>query len=80
MIKLFGIGLALVGISHFFAPDVYRSATALAFPENTDQAIQINGAAETGLGLAIACQKTRKLGFVGLLAYTGWLGYNAANQ
>ncbi len=80
MMKLFGIVLALVGISHFFAPDAYRSMTQVAFPENTDQAIQINGAAETGLGALIACRKTRKLGILGLFAYTGWLGYNAANQ
>lgn len=80
MIKLFGIGTALVGIAHFIVPDAFRDMTKIAFPKNTDQAIQQNGAIETAVGLAIACGKTRKLGFLGLIGYTGWLGYNASQN
>ncbi len=80
MSRLFGIILALTGIAHFVAPDAFRDLTKVAFPHNTDQAIQQNGAIETGVGLAIACSKTRKLGFLGLLAYGGWLGYNASQS
>lgn len=78
MTRLFGIILALTGIAHFVAPDAFRELTKVAFPNNTDQAIQQNGAIETGVGLAIACSTTRKVGFLGLLAYGGWLGYNAS--
>lgn len=80
MLKLIGIVTALVGISHFFAPDLYRPMTAPAFPDNTDQAIQINGACETAIGLAIASPRTRKLGLLGTAAYLGWLGFNAKKQ
>lgn len=80
MIKLFGIGTALVGIAHFIVPDQFRAATRIAFPDNTDEAIMQNGAIETALGAAIAVRKTRKLGFVGLLAYGGWLGFNASKN
>lgn len=80
MIKLFGIGTALVGIAHFIVPDQFRSMTRIAFPNNTDEAIKQNGAIETALGAAIALRKTRKLGFVGLLAYGGWLGFNASQN
>lgn len=80
MIKLFGIGTALVGIAHFIVPDQFRALTSVAFPDNTDQAIQQNGAIETVVGAAIACKKTRKLGVIGLLAYGGWLGLNLSQN
>ncbi|MFT4048412.1 MAG: hypothetical protein QM648_01080 [Solirubrobacterales bacterium] len=80
MNKLLGLVIAATGIAHFIQPDLFRDMTKVAFPHNTDQAIQQNGAIETGVGLAIACGKTRKLGFLGLLAYTGWLGFNAAQN
>lgn len=78
MIKLFGIGLSLTGIAHFVAPDLFKDITRVAFPHNTNQAIQQNGAIETVVGAAIACPRTRRLGFLGLLAYGGWLGFNAS--
>jgi uncharacterized membrane protein len=78
MFKLFGTILAGVGVLHFVRPDFFRDITRVAFPENPDAAIQQNGAIETGLGLAIACGKTRKLGFLGLAAYGGWLGFNVS--
>ncbi len=80
MFKLFGIILAATGIAHFVKPDLFRDITKVAFPENTDAAIQQNGAIETTLGLAITCSKTRKLGFLGLAAYGGWLGFNASQN
>jgi uncharacterized membrane protein len=80
MSKLFGLVLAATGALHFIAPDLFKDLTKVAFPNNTDQAIQQNGAIETGVGLAIACGKTRKLGLLSLLAYGGWLGFNAAQN
>lgn len=80
MSKLFGLGLAATGIAHFIAPDLFRDVTKVAFPDNTDQAIQQNGAIETALGVAFIGKKTRKLGFLGLLAYGGWLGFNASQN
>lgn len=78
--KLFGLGLAATGIAHFIAPQYFKEITRTAFPENTDAAIQQNGAIETVTGLAIACSRTRKLGFAALLAYGGWLGFNASQN
>lgn len=80
MIKLFGLGLAATGVAHFIAPQYFKEITMVAFPHNTDQAIQQNGAIETAVGLAIAGSKTRKLGVLGLLAYGGWLGFNASQN
>lgn len=78
MSKLFGLILAATGIAHFVKPELFKEITAPAFPDNTDQAIQINGGVETALGLALLAGKKRFAG-LGLLAYGGWLGYNAAN-
>lgn len=80
MLKIIGIILAAVGAAHFIRPDLFRGITSVAFPDNIDAAIQQNGAIETGLGLALACPKTRRLSFVGLAAYGGWLGFNAAQN
>lgn len=80
MIKLFGIGTALVGIAHFIVPQQFRAITSIAFPKNTDQAIQQNGAIETAIGTALVLKKTRKLGFGALGVYVAWLGFNAAQQ
>lgn len=80
MFKLLGIGTAAIGVAHFIAPDQFRGLTRVAFPENTDQAIKQNGAIETALGLSFISTRTRKLGLIGLLAYGGWLGFNAAQN
>lgn len=78
--RLTGLGIAATGIAHFLAPDLFRDLTKTAFPEDTDKWIQVNGSIETGVGLAIASRKTRRLGVFSLLAYTVWLGFNAAQN
>lgn len=80
MFRLIGLTTALIGIAHFFVPDAFRELTKVAFPENTDEAIVQNGAIETGIGLAVACRPTRRLGFISLAAYAGWLGFNASKN
>ncbi|MDT5013606.1 MAG: hypothetical protein QOH57_5223 [Mycobacterium sp.] len=72
-----GLGLAGMGLAHFVKPDAFESVTATAFPENTQQHIMTDGAAETILGLALVVPKTRRLAIIGLLGYGGYLGANA---
>jgi hypothetical protein len=52
----------------------------VAFPENTDEWIVRNGAIETAVGISIAGAKTRKLGFLSLGGYVGWLAFNGAKN
>ena len=74
-----GFLVAATGIAHFVKPEVFAELTARAFPDDTDDWVTRNGAAETGIGLAMMLPATRKLGVLALLGYTGWLGYNVAN-
>ena len=76
LVGLAGLGMAGIGLAHFVKPDAFESITAQAFPENTQQHLYLNGAAETVLGLALAMPKTRKLAVVGLLGYGGYLAAN----
>ena len=73
---LAGLGLAGIGVAHFVKPDAFEELTATAFPENTQQHLYMDGAAETALGLALAVPKTRKLAVIGLLGYGGYLAAN----
>ena len=76
ILGLAGLGIAAVGVAHFVKPDAFESLTAQAFPENTEDHIYIDGAAETLLGLGLALPKTRKLAVLGLLGYGGYLVAN----
>ena len=76
LVGLAGLGMAGIGLAHFVKPDAFESITAQTFPENTQQHIYLDGAAETVLGLALAMPKTRKLAVVGLLGYGGYLAAN----
>ncbi|MFZ0833398.1 MAG: hypothetical protein WAM92_09980 [Mycobacterium sp.] len=76
LVTLAGLGLAGVGLAHFVKPEVFEDITATAFPDDTEQHLYIDGAAETVLGLALAVPRTRKLGVVGLLGYGGYLAAN----
>lgn len=76
LVGLAGLGMAGIGLAHFVKPDAFESITAQAFPENTQQHLYLDGAAETVLGLALAMPKTRKLAVVGLLGYGGYLAAN----
>ena len=80
MLRITGLLIALTGIAHFIAPQYFKDITKVAFPEDTDDWIMRNGAIETALGTSIACSKTRKLGFLGLGAYAGWLAFNGAKN
>jgi uncharacterized membrane protein len=73
---LAGLGLAGIGLAHFVKPEAFEEITATAFPENTQQHLYMDGAAETVLGLALAVPKTRKLAVIGLLGYGGYLAAN----
>jgi uncharacterized membrane protein len=80
MIRITGFLIALTGIAHFIAPQYFKDLTKVAFPEDTDDWILRNGAIETAVGTSIALKPTRKLGFVGLGAYVGWLAFNGAKN
>jgi uncharacterized membrane protein len=74
LIRLAGIALAGTGALHFARPQLFEPMTKIAFPENTQQWIQRNGATELALGLALTSRKTRLIGLGGVAAYALWLG------
>jgi uncharacterized membrane protein len=76
LLGLAGLGMAGIGLAHFVKPEAFESITAQAFPENTQQHLYMDGAAETVLGLALAMPRTRKLAVLGLLGYGGYLAAN----
>jgi uncharacterized membrane protein len=76
LIGLAGLAMAGIGVAHFVRPEAFEQVTATAFPENTEQHLYMDGAAETILGLALAMPKTRKLAAIGLLGYGGYLAAN----
>jgi uncharacterized membrane protein len=76
IVTIAGLAIAGAGLAHFVKPDAFEGLTATAFPENTQQHLYIDGAAETVLGLALALRKTRKLAMIGLLGYGGYLAAN----
>lgn len=75
-----GLLLAGTGALHFAAPKAFEPISKVAFPENTRQWIYRNGATELALGLALASDRTRKLGVAGVAAYTLWLGARTATN
>jgi uncharacterized membrane protein len=76
LVGIGGLAIAGAGLAHLVKPDAFEQVTAVAFPENTQQHTYIDGVAETVLGLALALRKTRRLAFVGLLGYGGYLAAN----
>jgi len=76
VVSIVGLGIAGVGLAHFVKPEAFEDITAMAFPDNTEQHLYTDGAAETVLGLALAVPKTRKLALIGLLGYGGYLAVN----
>ena len=76
LVGIAGLAIAGAGVAHFVKPDAFEQITAVAFPENTQQHLYMDGAAETVLGLALALRKTRRLAVIGLLGYGGYLAAN----
>jgi uncharacterized membrane protein len=73
LVSVVGLAIAGAGLAHFVKPELFEDITAIAFPDDTEQHIYMDGAAETVLGLALAVPKTRRLGVIGLLGYGGYL-------
>lgn len=80
VVKLVGLGLAGVGLSHFVNPQLFESITVSAFPRDTRQHIYINGGIETAIGLGLAAPKTRKLAALGTVGYLAYLAGNVARN
>jgi uncharacterized membrane protein len=80
VVKLVGLGLAGVGLSHFVKPQLFESITVSAFPRDTRQHIYINGGIETAIGLGLAAPKTRKLAALGTVGYLAYLAGNVARN
>ena len=74
-----GLLVTALGAAHFAAPEAFEEVTKVAFPENTEEWVKRNGATEAAIGVAMMLKPPRKLGVLGLLGCTGWLGYTAAN-
>ena len=76
-ISIAGTGLAIVGASHFVAPQAFAPITSPLFPDNTRAWTLPNGGAETAIGMALTNRRTRPIGWFGLAAYLGFLGFRA---
>lgn len=74
-----GFVLAATGAAHFVVPDAFAEITKSAFPNDTADWVQRNGATETAIGVALMVPPTRTLGKLAFVGYLGWLGYNAVN-
>lgn len=72
-----GAGLAVVGASHFVAPQAFAPITAPLFPDNTTAWTLRNGVNELIVGIALTNHRTRRIGWAFLVAYLGHLGYRA---
>lgn len=79
-LTLAGAGLALTGVAHFVAPERFDVITRGAFPDDTRAWTFRNGALETVLGTGVAVASTRRAALVGVAAYVGWIGLNAARH
>ena len=78
--RVFGLLLAVTGLTHFVKPAAFQSITESAFPTNTRRHTSINGGIETVLGAGLVAPKTRKLAVAGLLAYGAYLGASAVRN
>lgn len=72
--RLAGIAFAGSGAAHFVAPKLFIVISRAFFPDNTAKWVQVNGASEFAIGLAIAKRRTRIVGAIGLVAYLIYLG------
>lgn len=75
-----GLTLAVVGLSHFVAPQIYEGMTKAAFPDNTRTHVYVDGAVETVIGLGIAGAATRKVSLAALVGYLLFLTVNTVRQ
>jgi uncharacterized membrane protein len=81
LLPLIGLLVAGTGAAHFAVPETFAQVAKPAFPEDTHTWVLRNGASELAIGLAMLPKRTRKLGVLGLLGYTGWLASRfAANR
>ncbi|GAB20381.1 hypothetical protein GOEFS_115_00210 [Gordonia effusa NBRC 100432] len=74
--RLGGLGIAGTGVAHFTSPGLFRGVTAVAFPEDPERSVKINGATEAAIGSAIAFRPTRMAGCVALGVYGTYLAGN----
>lgn len=79
-LKLAGLAVAGIGLSHFTSPQLFDGITKSAFPRNTRQRVYIHGGVETVLGLGLSTRKTRPLAAVGTIGYVAYLAGNAARN
>ncbi|MFW0788734.1 hypothetical protein [Gordonia sp. CPCC 205333] len=75
--RIGGAGLAGTGLLHFAAPKLFVPLTRVAFPEQTERFVTVNGTLETLIGTALLSARTRLFGYIGLLVYLFYLGFNA---
>jgi uncharacterized membrane protein len=79
-LKVAGLAVAGVGLSHFTSPQLFDGITKAAFPRNTRQRVYIHGGVETALGLGLSARQTRPLAVVGTIGYVAYLAGNAARN
>jgi uncharacterized membrane protein len=79
-LKLAGLAVAGIGLSHFTSPQLFDGMTKAAFPRNTRQRVYVHGGVETALGLGLSARQTRPLAVVGTIGYVAYLAGNAARN
>ena len=79
-LKLAGLAVAGIGLSHFTSPQLFDGMTKAAFPRNTRQRVYVHGGVETALGLGLSARQTRPLAVVGTIGYVADLAGNAARN
>lgn len=75
-----GLALAVTGLSHFVAPQLYDEFTKPAFPNDTRKHVYIDGAIETAVGVGLAVPQTRKFALAGLVGYLLFLAVNVVRN
>lgn len=73
---LSGVAISAIGLAHIVRPELFESLNRQMFMLNIRRHVYINGAIETGLGVAVIAPRTRR--FIPVLGalYVTYLGGN----
>ncbi|GAB17966.1 hypothetical protein GOEFS_044_00020 [Gordonia effusa NBRC 100432] len=74
--RIGGAGLVGAGALHFAVPKLFVPLTRVAFPEQTERFVTVNGTLETLIGTALLSARTRLFGYIALAVYLFYLVFN----
>ncbi|MGB2919184.1 MAG: hypothetical protein WA944_00990 [Mycobacterium sp.] len=75
-----GLALAVTGLAHFVAPQLFEGLTESAFPTDTRRHVYIDGGIETAVGLGLAAPQTRKFAVAALIGYLLYMAGNVVRN